>query len=280
MPSLDDLSTLLLKRKAPIKAVLLNQNGPLCGIGNWLVDEILFQARVHPAQRGNTLSTSQLLAIHTQIQEVVNTAVKVNANHALFPSHWLFKYRWGKGKRNEPATFTLPDGTLATVTHQTVGGRTSGIVESVQILVGDPAEDGSEGEEGLDGISEDDSKTPKTKKGRGKGKKATPSKTPRSSAAKGKGKKRKVETSSEEEADGSQSDLTPLEGDESDEEVEKSVIKVTPARKKRITSSGIKMEETVALIEPVTPPPKKRGRKAAAVKTEEAAVKHEETESV
>lgn len=37
MPSLDELSQALLKRKAPIKAVLLDQNGPLCGIGNWLV---------------------------------------------------------------------------------------------------------------------------------------------------------------------------------------------------------------------------------------------------
>lgn len=267
MPALDELSTSLLKRKAPIKAVLLNQNGPLCGIGNWLVDEILFQARVHPAQRGNTLSTSQLLAIHTQIQEVVNTAVKVNANHALFPNHWLFKYRWGKGRRNEPATFTLPDGTLATVTHQTVGGRTSGIVESVQILVGDPAEDGSEVDEEADGASQDDSKSPKTKKAKGKGKKSTPSKTPKSSPAKGKGKKRKVETSSEEEA-GSQSDLTPLEGDDSDEEEKKPVVKVTSARKKRVTNKGVKVEETVALVEPVTPPKKKRGRKAAAVKSE------------
>ena len=40
MPTLSELSEALLKRKAPVKAVLLNQNGPLCGIGNWLVSRM------------------------------------------------------------------------------------------------------------------------------------------------------------------------------------------------------------------------------------------------
>lgn len=109
------------------------------------VDEILFQAAIHPAQRASTLSVSQLLELHKQITTVVNTAVAVNADHKLFPKNWLFKYRWGKGRRNEPATFTLPDGTLATVIHQTVGGRTSAIVESVQKLLGEVASDAEEG---------------------------------------------------------------------------------------------------------------------------------------
>lgn len=109
------------------------------------VDEILFQAAIHPAQKGSTLSVSQLLELHKQITTVVNTAVAVNADHAQFPKNWLFKYRWGKGRRNEPATFTLPDGTLATVIHQTVGGRTSAIVESVQKLLGEVASDTEDG---------------------------------------------------------------------------------------------------------------------------------------
>lgn len=46
MPPLETLSTALLKRHAPIKAVLLDQNGPLCGIGNYMVDEILYQSAI------------------------------------------------------------------------------------------------------------------------------------------------------------------------------------------------------------------------------------------
>lgn len=109
------------------------------------VDEILFQAAIHPAQRSNTLTPEQLEEVHKQIRAVINTAVEVNADHKKFPAHWLFKYRWGKGRRNEPATFTLPDGTLATVIHQTVGGRTSAIVESVQKLLGEVASDVEDG---------------------------------------------------------------------------------------------------------------------------------------
>lgn len=44
MPSVEELAPALGKRHAPIKAVLLDQNGPLCGIGNWMVDEILYQS--------------------------------------------------------------------------------------------------------------------------------------------------------------------------------------------------------------------------------------------
>jgi len=45
-----------------------------------------------------------------------------------FPDEWLFKHRWGKGKKD--ASTTLPNG--AKITFLTVGGRTSCIVPSVQ----------------------------------------------------------------------------------------------------------------------------------------------------
>lgn len=46
MPPLEVLSAALLKRHAPIKAVLLDQASPLCGIGNYMVDEILYQSAI------------------------------------------------------------------------------------------------------------------------------------------------------------------------------------------------------------------------------------------
>lgn len=53
MISVEELSEKLKKRKAPIKAIMLDQNGPVCGIGNWMIDEILYQARLHPSHTGS-----------------------------------------------------------------------------------------------------------------------------------------------------------------------------------------------------------------------------------
>lgn len=50
--SVDQLAGKLRLRKAPIKAILLDQNGIVCGLGNWMVDEILYQARLHPNHTG------------------------------------------------------------------------------------------------------------------------------------------------------------------------------------------------------------------------------------
>ncbi|GAA6022820.1 hypothetical protein JCM11491_006420 [Sporobolomyces phaffii] len=133
MPSLDVLSTALLKRTAPIKAILLDQNGPLCGIGNYMVDEILYQSAVHPSHPASALSVDQLGEIHRQITIVTNTAVSVDADASRFPTTWLFSARWNKGKKGSNE-FLLPDGTTSTISFVTVGGRTSAVVDRVQIL--------------------------------------------------------------------------------------------------------------------------------------------------
>ncbi|BGP22695.1 hypothetical protein JCM10295v2_001586 [Rhodotorula toruloides] len=138
MPSLDTLCIALAKRKAPIKAVLLDQNGPFCGLGNYLVDEILYQSAIHPSLPSSYLSLptshSLLSTIHTQIQQVVRTAVAVDADADEFPKEWLFKFRWGKGKRKANVGFVLPDGSTSTISFVTVGGRTSAVVDRVQLL--------------------------------------------------------------------------------------------------------------------------------------------------
>jgi formamidopyrimidine-DNA glycosylase len=63
------------------------------------IDEILYHARVHPEQRCNTLSNEQIKEIYEKTIYVPRTAVDVNADDSLFPDNWLFKHRWGKGKK-------------------------------------------------------------------------------------------------------------------------------------------------------------------------------------
>lgn len=59
---------------------------------------------------------------------VCQTAVAGLADSEKFPKDWLFKYRWGKGKKD--AITCLPNG--AEISFITVGGRTSCIVPSIQ----------------------------------------------------------------------------------------------------------------------------------------------------
>ncbi|SCV69001.1 BQ2448_2021 [Microbotryum intermedium] len=133
MPSVEVLAEGLRKRNAPVKAVLLDQNGPLCGIGNWMIDEILYQARLHPSHPASALSPEELDRLHAQIVNVTNTACAVDAESRQFPSDWLFGARWSKGKSGGK-TFLLPNGETTSVTYMTVGGRTSAVITSVQKL--------------------------------------------------------------------------------------------------------------------------------------------------
>ncbi|PFH54723.1 hypothetical protein AMATHDRAFT_134949 [Amanita thiersii Skay4041] len=137
MPALDEFMPLVRKRLCPIKALLLDQSFS-AGVGNWVADEILYNARIHPEQRCNTLTQDQIVSLRTQMIYVCETAVAVNADSEQFPIHWLFKHRWGK-KKEESDIMTLPNGKPATIKWITVGGRTSAYVVEMQLLpsVGD-----------------------------------------------------------------------------------------------------------------------------------------------
>jgi len=40
------------------------------GVGNWIADEVLYQARVHPARLANSLSREESDAVHFQTHTV------------------------------------------------------------------------------------------------------------------------------------------------------------------------------------------------------------------
>jgi formamidopyrimidine-DNA glycosylase len=86
-------------KRAPIKAVLLNQEA-FPGIGNWMADEILWRARVHPAERAGDLKARQVANLHREIREVARTAVATTGvDHSDPPEGWLFHVRWKDGGR-------------------------------------------------------------------------------------------------------------------------------------------------------------------------------------
>jgi len=133
MPPLHEFSNQVLKRGCPIKALLLNQTSFCAGVGNWVSDEILYHARVHPEQKCNTLSEGQVKQVYEKMKYVCETAVSLNAESTKFPKHWLFNHRWGKGKRKDQAAkLLLESGEAATIKWITVGGRTSAYVVELQ----------------------------------------------------------------------------------------------------------------------------------------------------
>lgn len=83
------------RRRGPMKAVLLDQ-GFAAGIGNWLADEILYQARIDPRRPAAELSADEARRVRAAMKRVVHTAVAVDADKGRFPRSWLFHHRWGK----------------------------------------------------------------------------------------------------------------------------------------------------------------------------------------
>jgi formamidopyrimidine-DNA glycosylase len=123
-------------KKVPIKAMLLDQAN-ISGIGNWVGDEIMYNAKMHPEQYANTLSDDQIKQLHKSIHHICGTAVGLLGDSGKFPEDWLFKHRWGKGKKD--ASKTLPNGEK--IAFLTVGGRTSAVIPSVQKKTGPVAKE-------------------------------------------------------------------------------------------------------------------------------------------
>jgi formamidopyrimidine-DNA glycosylase len=69
------LGSILEKRKAPVKAVLLDQ-AIIAGIGNMYADESLFEARIHPMKPANSLSKVELKRLYLAIQLVLRKALE------------------------------------------------------------------------------------------------------------------------------------------------------------------------------------------------------------
>ncbi|KAG6554417.1 hypothetical protein Mapa_004334 [Marchantia paleacea] len=109
-------------RKGSIKGVLLDQSF-LAGIGNWIADEVLYQARIHPELQASIMTSEDCRSLHGAIKEVVQISVTANADHEDFPKDWLFHLRWNK----KPGSL---DGNK--IEFITVGGRTSAYVPALQ----------------------------------------------------------------------------------------------------------------------------------------------------
>ncbi|KAI1174336.1 formamidopyrimidine-DNA glycosylase [Nemania sp. FL0916] len=118
-------------RHVPIKALLLDQ-AMISGIGNWVGDEVLYQAGLHPEQYSDDFSDGEVAKLYRAVCDVCDVAVGHLGDSDKFPQDWLFHHRWGKGKKD--AATKLPSGEK--IIFVTVGGRTSCVVPSRQKKTG------------------------------------------------------------------------------------------------------------------------------------------------
>lgn len=125
LPSAARFLELVANRSTPVKALLLDQ-AFAAGVGNWIADEVLFQARLDPRRKADELSTGEVRRLRVKLKDVVATAVRVDADKSRFPRHWLFHRRW---KRDPTATTLGGD----RIEHVTIGGRTTAWVPAIQV---------------------------------------------------------------------------------------------------------------------------------------------------
>jgi formamidopyrimidine-DNA glycosylase len=113
------------RARAPIKAVLLMQER-FPGIGNWMADEVLWRAAIHPRRPAGSLRPPEVRALRRECRNVCRLALRTIAGrggrlpaslNVLIPKTWLFNHRWEDGGRCPRTGVRL--------CRATIGGRTT-----------------------------------------------------------------------------------------------------------------------------------------------------------
>lgn len=124
LPSPARFYELLHARDLPVKALLLDQSFA-AGVGNWIADEALYQARIDPRRRARMLTRVESSRLRRRLHAIVVTAVQARADSDRFPRSWLFHHRWDR----DPLARTASG---AAIRWQTIGGRTTAWAPALQ----------------------------------------------------------------------------------------------------------------------------------------------------
>lgn len=115
----------IVENTTAIKKLLLDQKRVVSGVGNWICDEVLYQAEIHPDQ--TMLTSSERDVIVENLNFILETAVSRMEDE--LPADWLFHRRWDKRKG-----IGVKDAKGRPVKWITSAGRTSAICPSIQML--------------------------------------------------------------------------------------------------------------------------------------------------
>ena len=124
LPAAAELQAVLRRRKAPLKAVLLDQ-GVFAGVGNWIADEVLYQAALSPRRPAASLTLDEVSRLRRKLHAIIRRAVGVRGDSDRFPPTWLFHHRWGRSAEARTSR-------AEQIIHETIGGRTTAWVPAAQ----------------------------------------------------------------------------------------------------------------------------------------------------
>lgn len=89
----DDVFVSRLKgRRGSIKPLLLDQS-VVAGVGNLYADEALFQERLHPSTRVDSLSEKELAVLGKRVREVLEASISVRTDFSDLPEGFLLRDR-------------------------------------------------------------------------------------------------------------------------------------------------------------------------------------------
>jgi len=120
-----EIAAVLLKRNAPIKALLLDQT-LFAGVGNWVADEVLYHARIAPGRAPSGFSAAEFGRLSDALVHVLQLSVELDADADRYPEDWLFNARWGGAKGAQEVAGKK-------IIRETIGGRTTAWVPELQV---------------------------------------------------------------------------------------------------------------------------------------------------
>lgn len=121
--STEDLTRVFMKKKASVKPVLLDQS-TVAGLGNWIVDEVLFDAAIHPERVANQLGEDEINRLHAAIRKVLTIAIEREAVYRDFPKDFLIHVReWDDSPHSESGGHRLCPRCTTRIEKAYVGGR-------------------------------------------------------------------------------------------------------------------------------------------------------------
>ncbi|WPP48581.1 Fpg/Nei family DNA glycosylase [Catalinimonas niigatensis] len=100
-------------KKGLIKPLLMNQ-ATVAGLGNWIVDDMLYQAGIHPETTAAQLTEEDIMRLYEKMHYIIKIAIEMEIRYDDFPDHFLITHR------EEGAKSTLYDGEIIRLV---VGGR-------------------------------------------------------------------------------------------------------------------------------------------------------------
>ncbi|AYA36159.1 DNA-formamidopyrimidine glycosylase [Hymenobacter oligotrophus] len=119
----EELTAALGRRKTLVKPALLDQR-LAAGLGNWIVDEVLFQAGIHPERIAASLNAAEVSRLHAAIQLVLRTAIEHEASYQRFPLSFIIHAReWDAYPVPQSDDYKRCPADQSTIVKKYVGGR-------------------------------------------------------------------------------------------------------------------------------------------------------------